>query len=109
MGGEDIGINKGMGREGFGVIEQIAAKKRPGERVNVLTHCNAGWLATVDWVTATAPIYLAHDRGQAIHVWVDETRPRHQGPSLTSWKLVHHRVPPTLTPRNTRRRPYSAL
>jgi methylthioribose-1-phosphate isomerase len=67
----------------------------------VLTHCNAGWLATVDWGTATAPIYLAHDRGQNIHVWVDETRPRNQGASLTAWELGHHGVPHTVIPDNT--------
>src|SRR6266478_2708157 len=67
---EDIGINKGIGQHGLALIEAIVATKKPGERVNVLTHCNAGWLATVDWGTATAPIYLAHDRGHTIHVWV---------------------------------------
>src|ERR1700722_11770734 len=79
---EDIAINKGIGQHGLALIEAIAATKKPGERVNVLTHCNAGWLATVDWGTATAPIYLAHERGHAVHVWVDETRPRNQGASL---------------------------
>ena len=83
------------------LIEAIAAKKKPGERVNVLTHCNAGWLATVDWGTATAPIYLAHDRGHAVHVWVDETRPRNQGASLTAWELGHHGVPHTVIADNT--------
>jgi len=67
----------------------------------VLTHCNAGWLATVDWGTATAPVYLAHDRGHAVHVWVDETRPRNQGASLTAWELGHHGVPHTIIPDNT--------
>ena len=67
----------------------------------MLTHCNAGWLATVDWGTATAPIYLAHDRGVAVHVWVDETRPRNQGASLTAWELGHHGVPHTVIPDNT--------
>jgi hypothetical protein len=70
---------RGIGRHGLALIEQIAATKRPGEPVNILTHCNAGWLATVDWGTATAPIYLAHERGLKVHVWVDETRPRNQG------------------------------
>jgi methylthioribose-1-phosphate isomerase len=98
---EDIAINKGIGRHGLGLIEAIAASKKPGERVNVLTHCNAGWLATVDWGTATAPIYLAHDRGVAVHVWVDETRPRNQGASLTAWELGHHGVPHTVIPDNT--------
>jgi methylthioribose-1-phosphate isomerase len=98
---EDIRINQGIGQHGFGLIEAIGAKKQPGERVNVLTHCNAGWLATVDWGTATAPIYTAHDRGLNVHVWVDETRPRNQGASLTAWELVHHGVPHTVIPDNT--------
>jgi methylthioribose-1-phosphate isomerase len=98
---EDIAINKGIGQHGLALIEAIAAKKKPGERVNVLTHCNAGWLATVDWGTATAPIYLAHDGGHPIHVWVDETRPRNQGASLTAWELGHHGVPHTVIPDNT--------
>jgi methylthioribose-1-phosphate isomerase len=98
---EDIAINQGIGRHGVALIEAIAATKKPGEPVNILTHCNAGWLATVDWGTATAPIYLAHDRGQAIHVWVDETRPRNQGASLTAWELGHHGVPHTVIPDNT--------
>jgi methylthioribose-1-phosphate isomerase len=98
---EDIAINMGIGRHGVGLIEAIAAGKKPGERVNVLTHCNAGWLATVDWGTATAPIYLAHDRGHSIHVWVDETRPRNQGASLTAWELGHHGVPHTVISDNT--------
>ena len=98
---EDIAINKSIGQHGVALIEAIAATKPPGERVNVLTHCNAGWLATVDWGTATAPIYLAHERGHAIHVWVDETRPRNQGASLTAWELGHHGVPHTVIPDNT--------
>jgi methylthioribose-1-phosphate isomerase len=98
---QDIAINQGIGRHGLGLIETIAARKQPGERVNVLTHCNAGWLATVDWGTATAPIYLAHDRGVAVHVWVDETRPRNQGASLTAWELGHHGVPHTVISDNT--------
>ena len=98
---EDIAINRGIGAHGMALIEAIVTKKKPGERVNVLTHCNAGWLATVDWGTATAPIYLAHDRGRPIHVWVDETRPRNQGASLTAWELGHHGVPHTVIPDNT--------
>jgi methylthioribose-1-phosphate isomerase len=98
---EDIAINQGIGRHGLALIEAIAASKKPGERVNVLTHCNAGWLATVDWGTATAAIYLAHERGHNIHVWVDETRPRNQGASLTAWELGHHGVPHTVIPDNT--------
>jgi methylthioribose-1-phosphate isomerase len=98
---QDIAINKGIGQHGLALIEAVAATKKPGERVNVLTHCNAGWLATVDWGTATAPIYLAHDHGHAVHVWVDETRPRNQGASLTAWELGHHGVPHTVIPDNT--------
>ena len=97
---DDVVINQGIARSGLPLIEAIAAKK-PGEVVNVLTHCNAGWLATVDWGTATAPIYLAHDRGIKVHVWVDETRPRNQGASLTAWELGHHGVPHTVIPDNT--------
>jgi methylthioribose-1-phosphate isomerase len=98
---EDVAINESIGRHGLKLIEQIAAKKKPGERVNVLTHCNAGWLATVDWGTATAPIYMAHDKGIPLHVWVDETRPRNQGASLTAWELGKHGVPHTVIPDNT--------
>jgi methylthioribose-1-phosphate isomerase len=98
---EDVAINQAIGRNGLTLIEAIAAKKKPGERVNVLTHCNAGWLATVDWGTATAPVYMAHDAGLPIHVWVDETRPRNQGASLTAWELGQHGVPHTVIPDNT--------
>ncbi|HEY6258786.1 MAG TPA: S-methyl-5-thioribose-1-phosphate isomerase [Xanthobacteraceae bacterium] len=97
---EDIAINQAIGRNGLALIEAIAAKKA-GQAVNLLTHCNAGWLATVDVGTATAPIYLAHDRGLPVHVWVDETRPRNQGASLTAWELGHHGVPHTVIPDNT--------
>jgi methylthioribose-1-phosphate isomerase len=98
---EDVAINRSIGQNGVTLIEAIAAKKKPGERINILTHCNAGWLATVDWGTATAPIYLAHDKGLDIHVWVDETRPRNQGASLTAWELGHHGVPHTVIADNT--------
>jgi methylthioribose-1-phosphate isomerase len=98
---QDIAINQNIGRHGLALIEAIKANKKPGERINVLTHCNAGWLATVDWGTATAPIYLAHDGGLPIHVWVDETRPRNQGASLTAWELGHHGVAHTVVPDNT--------
>src|SRR5262249_31866181 len=98
---EDIAINRALGRHGVQLIEDIAAKKKPGERVNVLRHCNAGRLATVDWGTATAPIYTAHEKGIALHVWVDETRPRNQGASLTAWELGHQGVPHTVIPDNT--------
>jgi methylthioribose-1-phosphate isomerase len=98
---EDVVINQRIAQNGLALIEAIAARKKPGETINVLTHCNAGWLATVDWGTATAPIYLAHNRGHEIHVWVDETRPRNQGASLTAWELGHHGVPHTVIPDNT--------
>ncbi|QPF83010.1 S-methyl-5-thioribose-1-phosphate isomerase [Bradyrhizobium genosp. L] len=98
---EDVEINRDIGQHGLRLIETIAATKKPGEPVNVLTHCNAGWLATVDWGTATSPIYQAHDRGIQVHVWVDETRPRNQGASLTAWELGHHGVPHTVIPDNT--------
>src|SRR4029077_1199996 len=86
---------------GLALIEAVAKRKHPGEAVNILTHCNAGWLATVDWGTATSPIYRAHDKGLAIHVWVDETRPRNQGASLTAWELKNHGVPHTIVADNT--------
>jgi methylthioribose-1-phosphate isomerase len=98
---EDVAINEAIGRNGLPLIEAVAARKKPGEPVNVLTHCNAGWLATVDVGTATAPIYLAHDKGIAVHVFADETRPRNQGASLTAWELGHHGVPHTLIADNT--------
>ena len=83
---EDIARNQAMGRHGAELIAAVA-RDHPGRAVNVLTHCNAGWLATVDWGTATAPIYVAHAAGIAVHVWVDETRPRNQGASLTAFEL----------------------
>jgi methylthioribose-1-phosphate isomerase len=98
---DDVALNTAIGRNGLPLIEAIAARKKPGERVNVLTHCNAGWLATVDVGTATAPIYLAHDKGIAIHVFADETRPRNQGASLTAWELGQHGVPHTVIADNT--------
>jgi methylthioribose-1-phosphate isomerase len=82
-----------IGDHGVELIEEIAARKQPGEAVNILTHCNAGWLAFVDYGSATAPIYAAHDRGIPVHVWVDETRPRNQGARLTAWELAQHGVP----------------
>jgi methylthioribose-1-phosphate isomerase len=92
---EDVAINRRIGEHGLAVIRAAAAGKPDGP-VNVLTHCNAGWLATVDWGTATSPIYQAHDAGMNIHVWVDETRPRNQGASLTAWELGRHGVPHTV-------------
>jgi methylthioribose-1-phosphate isomerase len=98
---EDVAINRSIGRHGLKIIEDIAARKKKGEPVNVLTHCNAGWLATVDFGTATAPIYTAHDKGLPIHVFADETRPRNQGAALTAWELGHHGVSHTVIPDNT--------
>jgi methylthioribose-1-phosphate isomerase len=98
---EDIAINRGIGRHGLALIEDIAARKPPGAPVNVLTHCNAGWLAAVDLGPATAPIYLAHEKGVPLHVWVDETRPRNQGASLTAFELNHQGVPHAVIPDNT--------
>src|SRR5690348_16702710 len=92
---EDVAMSEAIGRNGLAVIQDIAAKK-PGKTVNILTHCNAGWLATVDYGTALAPIYLAHDAGIPLHVWVDETRPRGQGASLTAFELGGHGVKHTV-------------
>jgi methylthioribose-1-phosphate isomerase len=93
---EDVAINRAIGAAGLPLIRALAANKPAGAAVNVLTHCNAGWLATVDVGTATAPIYAAHDAGVPIHVWVDETRPRNQGASLTAWELLNHGVAHTV-------------
>ena len=90
---EDVEINAAIGRHGFEIIRAHAAGKPDGAPVNILTHCNAGWIATVDWGTALAPIYMAHDAGLNVHVWVDETRPRNQGAALTAWELGAHGVP----------------
>lgn len=90
---EDIAINAAIGGYGLAVIQAIADTKPPGATINILTHCNAGWIATVDWGTALAPIYKAHDAGILVHVWVDETRPRNQGAALTAWELGAHGVP----------------
>ena len=98
---EDVAINRAIGGHGAALIAAIAAKKPPAQPVQVLTHCNAGWLATVDFGTALAPIYVAHDRGVPLHVWVDETRPRNQGAALTAWELGQHGVPHTVIPDNT--------
>ena len=92
---EDVAMNQAIGANGLKIIQEIAAKK-PGQTVNVLTHCNAGWLATVDYGTALAPLYLAHDAGIPLHVWVDETRPRNQGAALTAFELGNHGVNHTI-------------
>lgn len=93
---EDVAINAAIGDHGFEIIRDIAAKK--GERVHIATHCNAGWLGTVDWGTALAPIYRAHDAGIDVHVYADETRPRLQGAALTAFELGQHGVPHTIVP-----------
>ena len=91
---EDVDISLGIGRSGLSLIRDIA--KRKNGPVNILTHCNAGALATINWGTATAPVYLAHQQGISVHVWVDETRPRNQGSQLTAWELNRNGVPHTL-------------
>ena len=90
---EDVAINRRIGEVALPLIHEAA--ERTG-RINILTHCNAGWLATCDWGTATSPIYQAHDAGIDVHVWVDETRPRNQGAFLTAWELGQHGVPHTV-------------
>ena len=89
---DDVAINRAIGQHGLPLLEEVARDRTDG-RVRVLTHCNAGWLATVDWGTALSPIYRAHDAGLDVHVWVDETRPRNQGAALTAWELGAHGVP----------------
>ena len=93
---EDIAICSSIGDNGLSLIHNAWEARGKPDRINVLTHCNAGWLATVDWGTALAPIYKAHDAGIPVHVWVDETRPRNQGASLTAWELEKHGVPHTV-------------
>jgi methylthioribose-1-phosphate isomerase len=92
----DVEMCRQIGVHGLDIIKKLAAKKKNGEPVNILTHCNAGWLACVDWGTATSPIYHAHAAGLAVHVWVDETRPRNQGASLTAYELGHQGVAHTI-------------
>lgn len=96
---EDAEACRQIGRHGLSLTREIAARK-PGQPVQILTHCNAGWLAFVDFGSATAPIYAAHDAGIPVHVWVDETRPRNQGARLTAWELAQHGVPHTVIPDN---------
>jgi methylthioribose-1-phosphate isomerase len=96
---EDVAICRAIGEHGLGLIRDIAAAK-PGRPVNVLTHCNAGWLATIDWGTATAPVYRAQEEGVPVHVWVDETRPRNQGAALTAFELLQQGVPHTVVADN---------
>jgi len=96
---EDVKFCENIGLNGLKIIEEIYNKKK--DTVNILTHCNAGWLATIDWGTATSPIYQAHKKGIKVHVWVDETRPRNQGASLTSYELNEEGVPNTIIADNT--------
>jgi len=96
---EDVAMSEAIGKNGLAIIRALSAQK-PGKTVNILTHCNAGWLATVDYGTALAPIYLAHDEGIPLHVWVDETRPRNQGASLTAFELGSHGVDHTIVADN---------
>ncbi len=93
---DDVAINNSIGERGLTLVRETWGAKSIKDRINILTHCNAGWLATVDWGTALAPIYKAHDAGIPVHVWVDETRPRNQGASLTAWELEKHGVPHTV-------------
>ncbi|GAA0586023.1 S-methyl-5-thioribose-1-phosphate isomerase [Craurococcus roseus] len=100
MADDDAETCRRLGAHGLPLLQEIARAKPAGEAVNVLTHCNAGWLATVDWGTALSPIYQAHDAGLPVHVWVDETRPRNQGAALTAWELGRHGVPHTVVADN---------
>ena len=99
MADEDVAVNAAIGRHGLLLLRELQRRHR-GRPLNLLTHCNAGWLATVDWGTATSPIYQAHAEGMALHVWVDETRPRNQGAALTAWELAQEGVPHTLVADN---------
>ena len=96
---EDVGFCESIGINGLKIIEEIYGKKK--DTVNILTHCNAGWLATINWGTATSPIYHAHKKGIPVHVWVDETRPRNQGANLTSYELNEEKIPNTIIADNT--------
>lgn len=100
MAEEDVATCEAIGRHGLRLVKDMQAL-HPDRPLNILTHCNAGWLATVDWGTATSPIYQAHRQGIPVHVWVDETRPRNQGAFLTAWELGQEGVPHTVIPDNT--------
>src|SRR5262249_14499613 len=93
---EDVAMNRAIGQHGLALLRAVHERREEKDRVNVLTHCNAGWLATVDVGTALAPVYAAHDAGIPVHVWVDETRPRNQGSRLTAFELSEHGVPCTV-------------
>jgi methylthioribose-1-phosphate isomerase len=97
---EDVVLSEAIGRHGLRLLRELYERKGGGGALNVLTHCNAGWMATVDWGTALAPVYMAHDAGIPVHVWVDETRPRNQG-ALTAWELGQHAVRHTVVVDNT--------
>jgi methylthioribose-1-phosphate isomerase len=96
---DEAGRSRRIGMFGLALIEEMSRSKN-GHTVNILTHCNAGWLACVDYGTALAPVYMAHDNGISVHVWIDETRPRNQGSRLTAWELTSHGVPCTLVTDN---------
>lgn len=100
IAGEELAISAKIGDYGAKLLVEMAADKK-GAPVNILTHCNAGWLATIDLGTATAPIYLARDLGVNLHVWIDETRPRNQGSRLTAWEMLNENIPHTIIPDNT--------
>jgi methylthioribose-1-phosphate isomerase len=100
MADEDVAANRAIGVHGQALLREAAARRRDAGPLQVLTHCNAGALATVDLGTALAPVYLAHDAGQALHVWVSETRPRNQGAALTAFELAEHGVPHTVVADN---------
>jgi len=93
---QDVAVNRAIGQHALALLRGLAERRPPDARLNVLTHCNAGWLATVDHGTALAGVYAAHDAGLPVHVWVDETRPRNQGAALTAWELGQHGVPHTV-------------
>lgn len=98
---EDVATNRSIGEHGLALFRKLLAKKPAGEPLNIMTHCNAGRIATLDWGTATAPIYLAHAEGLPVHVWVSETRPRNQGAALTAWELTGRGIPNTLIADNS--------
>ena len=100
MAEADVSTCRAIGRHGVRIIEKLAAAGTRHDAVQILTHCNAGWLASVDWGTALAPVYLAHRSGLPVHVWVSETRPRNQGAGLTAWELAEEGVPHTVVPDN---------
>ncbi len=96
MADEDVAMCRSIGENGLKIIQEISSRKKKGEPVNILTHCNAGWLAAVDWGTALSPVYQAQSAKTKIHVWVNETRPRNQGANLTAWELVNQKIPHTI-------------